>query len=700
MLQNIKRYPSAVLLLCLFVGSLFHTACDKDDDDKVAHLVRLEVFGPSPILRGGELRFIGSNLNKVTAVVLPGGKQITDITLVSPEEIRITIPQDATSGLITLKSPDGDITTKTPLTFSEPISIAKVSPVAVKAGDVLTIEGEYLNLIAEVIFEQAVVVNSADFNSISREKIEVMVPKEAQSGKISLSNGAEIPIIIYSEQVLTVALPELTAIAPNPVKPGAELTIKGKDFQLVASILFAEDISVEEFSVNAANTEITVTVPELVKEGVVKLVAFSGVEVESEELKLIGPTIETLTPNPVKNGASLEIKGTHLDLVTAVVFEGDVEGEITSQTVGAIKVTVPATAKEGMVTLQTNSGKTANAALTLVKPTLTSFNPTTLMAGEAVTITGTHLDLVQHVIFGGQQRVENVTATSASSLRVNVPMAAETGYVTLVTFNGTEVVSANQLNVTSANVPVILTMPASAKPGDLIKIDGSKLHLVESIYFPGNVKATQYLSRSESSIQVYVPDNATKGSGTLRLVSFTGTEVISPTINISGVDPVTDPSYVFFDFDTKGSWWGSYGAPENNPALSLNGAYFRINHNLPSGWADFFWRNGANDLKTAGVTVAGWVIKMDVNVLGGTTQEFKFRLNGTDGDFWAIIPPFENKGGWYTVTVPLTNFKDGDGIGSNTIPNVQNINNDFGLATNGAAGFVDMCIDNIRFERK
>lgn len=700
MIPNIQKYPSAVLLFFLFVGGLCFTSCGKDDD-KVADLVRLEVFGPSPILRGGELRFIGSNLSKVTAIILPGGQEITDITEVSAEEIRITIPQDATSGYITLRSPEGDITTKTPLTFSEPISISKVSPAAVKAGDLLTIEGEYLNLIAEVIFEQGVVVSSADFNSTSRKKIELKVPKEAQSGKISLSNGAEIPIIIYSEAELVVALPTLTAVAPNPVKPGAELIIKGTDFHLVKSILFADDISVDDFGIGASNTEITVNVPELVKEGPVKLVAFSGVEIESAQLELIGPAIETLTPNPVKNETVLEIKGTDLDLVTAVVFEGEVEGTIAEQTATRMKVVVPATAKDGAVTLQTASGKVAIAALSLVKPTLASLSPSTLVAGEEVTISGTHLDLVQHVIFGGQQRVADVTAASATTLRVRVPMAALTGYVTLVTTNGTEIVSANQLNVSSPNVPVIVSMPSSAKPGELIQIEGSKLHLVESIYFPGNVKATQYLSRSEASIQVYVPEGSAKGSGTLRLVAFDGTEVVSPSINISGVDPVTDPSYVFFDFDSKGKWWGTYGNIENNAGLSLDGSsYYRINENLPSGWVDFFWRNGANDLRTEGVTVAGWVIKMDVNVLGGTTQEFKFRLNGTDGDYWAIIPPFQNRGGWYTVTIPLTSFKDGDGTGSNTLPNVQNINADFGLATNGAAGAVNICIDNIRFERK
>jgi len=699
MRHNINKYLFASFVACMLIGGLFFSSCEKTEVDLTT--VKLSVFGPSPALRGGELKFIGTNMDKVTAVVLYPNIEVSTFVSKTATELVITIPQNAAPGAVSLKTPGGNIETKTPLTFSEPISIATVAPATVKAGDTFTINGDYLSLIAQVIFADGVVVDSADFVSQSRYKIEVVVPAEAQTGKVVVSNGAEIPVMVYTQSAIQVTLPAFAAIAPNPVKPGASLQIDGTNLQLVKSLIFPDGIAVDNFTVNTEKTQISVTVPANTKEGKLKLVAFSGVEVEAGTvLTLVSPVVSSATPNPVKNGETLTITGTDLDLVIGATFGGGVTGVIQTQSATKLEVTVPLTATEGKVVLNTNSGKTAETeAITYIKPTISSIAPLALMAGGDITITGTDLDLVRKVTFVGGLTVE-VTPSSATSFTVTVPPACVgTAAITLETTNGTQVTSADQLAVEAANKPVITKLPSSVKPGAKLTIEGTKLNLVEAIYFESNVKAVLYGVRTETSIEVYVPETVKKGSVKLKLVAFNGDEVLSDLFTISGTDPIADPSYVFFDFDSKGSWWGSYGAVENNNDLSLSGKYFRINQDLPSGWVDFFWRNSQNDLKVAGVTVAEWAVKMDVNVLGGTTPAFKFRLNGTDGDFWAIIPGFENKGGWYTVTIPLTNFKDGDGYGANTLPNVQNITKDFGLATAGTAGSVNMCIDNIRFEK-
>jgi len=698
MRHNINKFLYASLMACILIGGTLFTSCDRDEEDLTT--VKLSVFGPSPALRGGELKFIGTNLDKATAIVLQPNIEITEFVSKTATELVITIPQNAMPGKVTLKTPQGNIETKTPLTFSEPISIENFAPATVKAGDKLTINGDYLNLIAQVIFSDGVTVDSTNFVSQSRYKIEVTVPVEAQTGKVIVSNGAEIPVMVFTATELNVTLPKFTAVSPNPVKPGTALQINGTDFQLVKEIIFSDNLKVSEFTVNAEKTQITVNVPETAKEGILKMVALSGVETEyAEELKLVGPAVTGIAPAPVKNGAMLTITGTNLDLVTEVVFGGDVKGVISSFTATTLEVAVPLTATEGKVTLNTHSGKTAETeALTLVKPTITSIAPLALMAGNNITINGTDLDLVRQVKFVGGLTVD-VTPATATSFEVTVPPACVgSDVVTLITTNGSEVASTDQLVVEAANKPVITKINASVKPGAKLTIEGTKLHLVEAIYFQPNVKAVLYGVRTETSIEVFVPETAKKGAVTLKLVAFNGDEVISPEFTISGTDPVVDASYVFFNFDNKGSWWGDKGAPENDPELSLDGSsYFRLNHDMNPWWTGFFWRNGRNDLKTDGVTVNEWAVKLDVNVLADVTGDMKLRLKGTDGDFWAVIHGLENKGGWYTVTIPLTSFIiDG---GTTVIPNVANVDSDFGMAYTGPGEHVNMCIDNVRFEK-
>jgi len=694
MRHNIKKFFYASFVACILIGGLFFSSCENTEVDLTT--VKLSVFGPSPALRGGELKFIGTNMDKVTSIIISPNIEISTFVSKTANEIIITIPQTAIPGFITLKSASGDITTKTPLTFSEPISITSVTPTTVKAGDVLTINGDYLNLIAQVIFAEGVTVDSANFVSQSRYKIEVAVPIEAQTGKIIVSNGAEIPVLVYSENAIQVTLPAITAITPNPVKPGKTLTITGTNFQLVKQLVFSDNLKVETFTVNSEKTEISAIVPETVKEGIVKLVAYSGVEISSEELKLVGPAITSINPNPVKNGNTLTVTGTNLDLATSAKFNG-VEGTILSQSSTQLELAVPLTASEGTVVLGTHSGKTAESEVVkYVAPTITSIAPLALMAGGDITITGTDLDLVRKVTFVGNLSV-NVTPTSSTSITVTVPPACVgTAAITLETTNGTQVTSTNQLAVEAANKPVITNIQSSVKPGGKLLIQGTKLHLVEAIYFQNNVKAILYGARTETSMEVYVPETAKKGTVTLKLIAFSGDEVVSPAFIISGTDPIVDASYIYFDFDNKGSWWGDKGAPENNADLSLDGSkYFRINDNMNPWWTGLFWRNGKNDLKTDGVTVANWAVKMDVNVLEASTGDFKLRLKGTEGDFWAPIHGFEAKGGWYTVTIPLTSFSDG----VKQIVDMSTIDSDFGLAYGGPGEHVNMCIDNVRFEQ-
>src|SRR5665647_1918044 len=293
--------------LCVAGANVLLTSSEEDKPDTT---VTLRSFGPMPIARGAELQFIGLNLDKVTAVVLPNNLTITTFTQKTPTLLTVTVPQEAMPGFVVLKTPDGDITTKTEIGFSEPISIASFTPATVRIGNELTITGDYLNLVGEVIFTDRISVLAADFTSKSRTEIKLVVPDEAQTGKIAVSNAAEEPIIVYSATPLTVALPAFTTVTPNPVKAGTALTIAGTNLDLVKVITLGGDKTI-----NAANfvsqtaAQIVITVPADTKDGIVTMIPASGVKVETTvALVMVVPTV-SVTPVTLKNGP---VSYTHL----------------------------------------------------------------------------------------------------------------------------------------------------------------------------------------------------------------------------------------------------------------------------------------------------------------------------------------------------------------------------------------------------
>ncbi|HPN70514.1 MAG TPA: hypothetical protein PLZ32_13385, partial [Saprospiraceae bacterium] len=160
-------FKNKYLLLLLFglTISIVMVSCDKDEPgDKVdPNKIELLSFGPSPALRGADLQFIGRNMDKVTEIVLPSNVKVTNFKSKAADKVVIVVPEETVDGLVTLKTPQGDIVTKSLLTISEPITIVGFSPANARPGATVTITGTYLNLIEQVIFATNKVVAKANF---------------------------------------------------------------------------------------------------------------------------------------------------------------------------------------------------------------------------------------------------------------------------------------------------------------------------------------------------------------------------------------------------------------------------------------------------------------------------------------------------------------------------------------------------------
>ena len=256
----------AITLLAVALMGLSLTACSKDDlgTDQYKGGVSLNVYGPTPVMRGGTLRFLGSNLDQVREVIIPQGISITSIEVVKsgvPSEIRVAIPKDGpVPGLVTLvTNTDQRITTKTELNYIEGIEITSF-PASAMPGDKIKIEGDYLNLIYSIAFADDVLVGESDFISHDRYAIELIVPEEAKTGKLELytadltvvdKNSVEYQII-QTETAIEIGLPTITSIKGRntaqalgniTAKAGETITISGTYFNV------AEDVTIGGVSV-------------------------------------------------------------------------------------------------------------------------------------------------------------------------------------------------------------------------------------------------------------------------------------------------------------------------------------------------------------------------------------------------------------------------------------------------------------------
>lgn len=575
-MKNILKYR-ALLFVCLIslVGFAI-TSCNDDDELDTSQMgsskITLKSYGPSPALRGSEIRFIGDNVDKVTAVTIPGAGDVTEFTKKEKTEIRLIVPQNAEVGYPVLKTPEGEITAITLLTFEEPISISSITAAKTKAGSKFTIEGDYLNLIAEVIFAENAVVEQENFVSQDRKKIEVIVPVEAQSGKIIVSNGAEIPIEVYSDTEANIVAPTVSGISPTTVKPGTEIKIAGTDLDLMGSIVFAGGVTLEltDPELNGDFSELTATVPFEAPDGKITVVAKSGLEFPFEtELTMIIPTNLAATPNSgLIAGGIITITGADLDLVTNITFPNvEKPAELISQSNTQITVavpvfnpippdeeggepTIPEGARSGDLLLNMANGKTAEIAFKMLQPTVENYNPNPVTAGSELTITGINMDLVKAVTFTGDVTSEP-SSVNSTQVVVRVPVDAVTGPVTLILTNGepVEYASVDIISPVFCFIPELPAPDVEILGGTILSIEvvnGDKLIDVKI-----NENSTQFILR-RSTLNILIPSSSS-GATEFTLVSSNGE--VSYTINIT---PNTTETVIMDTETDLGSWSASF----------------------------------------------------------------------------------------------------------------------------------------------
>src|SRR6188474_1466220 len=222
----IKLSSFKLLALTGIVLSIgFVASCDKDDDEVNSDKIQLLSFGPTGAKHGDTIQFTGTNATVNQA----------DFKKQTSELILVLVPQPAEKGYVTLKTPEGDIVSKTQFNIDVLTTVTSITAQA-RPGENVTITGTYLNWVDRITFERDKVVQT--FVSKTQTQLVVKVPDDAQTGPLVLHYTGTDSNYVQTRDTLKVTLPVTTSLSPNPIKHQTNLTITGTNLDLARQILF------------------------------------------------------------------------------------------------------------------------------------------------------------------------------------------------------------------------------------------------------------------------------------------------------------------------------------------------------------------------------------------------------------------------------------------------------------------------------
>lgn len=320
----------------------------------------------------------------------------------------------------------------------------------------------------------------------------------------------------------------LEAFGPE-VQRNGDMTIIGKNLQNVTAVIFPTDVRVEEFTL-VSNDEITVKVPYEAEAGKLQLELKDKTIITSTADIIYVDVFTAPTINmgegveSVRGGDEISIEGDYLYNVATITFMSGVDVAIDSEAVlevtrNLIRVAVPNSAITGQIKIADANGINVYSENEVVirQPEIESVAPTTLKAGEALTIKGKDVDLLESITFAPSVTVTEIEVVDTKSIKVVVPATATAGAVKGTSFAGVETVAPGEISLVA---PTELKVAADRfKAGESVTISGKDLDLVTSLVFASGVAAEMSYDVDSKTISTVIPATAVDGAITLSLAN-------------------------------------------------------------------------------------------------------------------------------------------------------------------------------------
>jgi hypothetical protein len=378
----------------------------------------IKSFSPTRGAVGASVGISGTNFTGATSVTFNGLS--AGFTVNTATKITATVPSGATTGPISVATPNGTATTVGNFTVAP--RITSFTPGSGDVGTSVVITGANFTGATAVKFNGT----SAVYHVDSSTQITATVPANATTGAISVTTQAGTGTSLAT---FTVA-PRITSFTPTSGPVGTSVTINGANFTGTTSVNFNGVSAGYTFN---SSVKITATVPAGATTGKISVTTPVGTGTSTGNFT-VKPNITNFTPGSGNVGDSVTITGTAFTGVAALKFNG-VSSTFHVDSSTQITATVPANATTGPISV-TTAGSTATSSTNFtVAPRITGFTPASGPVGKTVAITGANFTGATSVTFNGASAT--FTFNSSTKVTATVPAGATTGKITVTTSAGT-----------------------------------------------------------------------------------------------------------------------------------------------------------------------------------------------------------------------------------------------------------------------
>ena len=212
-------------------------------------------FSPTSGPAGTTVTITGTNLAGAVSVKF-NGQYASSITVVNATTVTTQVPVGATTGPLTVRTPDGTATGPGNFLVVELLQFNGFTPARGPVGTVVTISGQAFTGTTSVVFNGT---PASSFTVVSDTEIWATVPTGARTGSIVLNTPMGVGNSPGNFEVTAPGGPAITSFTPASGAVGTSVTLTGTNFSGATAVAF-NGTAATTFNVASA-TSITATVP-------------------------------------------------------------------------------------------------------------------------------------------------------------------------------------------------------------------------------------------------------------------------------------------------------------------------------------------------------------------------------------------------------------------------------------------------------